>query len=107
MISSVWSSNILLCSLPYERTHSAYDGVREVSCSDQAVDLASRPSDCPNYEWVDPRILHIPTCFRGSSALDGFLYKMSILKLDFPSDVVAADSLNHTDWVCHGQENAS
>jgi len=34
------------------------------------------------------------------------MFKDSILKLDSPSNVVAADSCNHTDQVCHGHENA-
>jgi len=57
-----------------------------------------RRSHCyPDYEWVDPRVLDIPTCFRGPSALDGFLSKVYILKPDSPSDAVVVGSFNHTD----------
>jgi len=36
-----------------------------------------------------------------------FLCKLSILKPDFPSDVVTINNCNHTDWVCHGRENGA
>jgi len=102
MTSLDGSFRILLSSSPSECTHSTFGGVRDVSGLDQAVDLASRPFDGSNYEWVDPRVLDIPTYFRGPYALDNILSKVSILKLDSPSDVVAANSCNHTDQVCHG-----
>ena len=79
--------------------------MRDVSGLEQAVDLASRPFDDPNYEWVDPYVLHIPTCFRGPIALNGFLSEVSILKHDAPSDAVVDDSCNHIVQVCHGLKN--
>jgi len=87
------------CSSSSERTHSEPNEVRDVGNSDQEVDLVSRPPCYPNYEWVDPRVIDIPTFFRGSSALDGSLYKILVLKLDCLSDVVAVDSCNHTDQI--------
>jgi len=59
-----------------------------VSCADQTVDLGSRPSHCPNYEWVDPRVLDVPSCFRDSFILDGFLSIVSILKPDVVEPIV-------------------
>ena len=75
-----------------------------MGCSIQAVDLASRSPCYPNYEWVDRRVLDIPTYFKGLPSLDGFLYKVSMLKANSPLEVVAADSCNHTDQACHGRE---
>jgi len=72
-----------------------------VGCSNQAINLASRLPHYPSYEWVEPRVLDIPTCFMGSFTLDGFLSKVSTLKSNSTSDVVVADSCNHTDWVYH------
>jgi len=76
--------------------------VRDVSCSDPVVNLASWSFDDPNYEWVDPHVLDIPTCFRGPTALDVFLSKVSILKPNAPSNAVVGDSYNNTNRVCHG-----
>jgi len=90
------SSRIILSSESFQHTHSASGGVRDFSGLDQAVDLASRPSDDPNYEWVDPRVLDILTCFKGSTALDDFLFEASILRPDAPLDAVVDDSCNHT-----------
>lgn len=105
MTSSFGFSSLTSCSSSFELIHSKPNEVRDVWCSNQAVDLASRPSCYLNYEWVDPCVLDIPTCFRSSSVLDGFLSKVSILKPDSPSDVVATNSCNHTDQVCHDREN--
>jgi len=35
-----------------------------------------------------------------------FIYKVSILKPDSPSDAVVVDSCNHIDHVCHSREDA-
>jgi len=81
MTSSIRSSNIILSSsASSEHTHFVSNYTRGVVCLEQAIDLASRLSDCPTYEWVDSCILDILTCFRGLYALDGFLSKVIILK---------------------------
>jgi len=41
-------------------TNIASGSARDVSNSDDSK------SDDPSYEWVDPRVLDIPTCFRDS-----------------------------------------
>ena len=64
-------------------------------------------SGCVDYEWVDPCVLDVPTCFRTPTTLDDFLANASILKLDASSDMVVADNCSHSDQVCHGWENAS
>ena len=66
--------------------------------------VASRPLCYPHYDWVDPHIFDIPTCFRGLFALDGFLSKVPTVKPDSPSDAVVANSCNHTDQVYHGKK---
>jgi len=103
MTSSSSSSSLPSCSSSLERTHSYPNEVRDMGCSSHAIDLTTRPSHYPSYEWVDPRILDIPTCFRGSSTLDGFLSKVSMLKPDSPSNMVATYNCNHTDRVCHSR----
>ena len=45
--------------------------------------------------------------FRGSSTIDGFLSKVSMLKPDSPSNVVVANSCDYTNRVCHSQKNGS
>jgi len=65
MSSSTESSIIILNLESSENTHSTSSGMR--NDSDQSVDLAS---DSPDYEWVDPCILNVPTCFRGPTTLD-------------------------------------
>jgi len=72
----VESSRIILNIDSFKHTHSTSAGVRNEL--DHSVDLAS---DSPNYEWVDRRVLDVPTCFRGPTTLDGFLSKVSILNL--------------------------
>jgi len=67
MASLTRSSKVLLSSASSEHTHTTFGGVRDVSGS--VVDLTS---DCPDYEWVDPRVLDVSTCFRGPTALDVF-----------------------------------
>ena len=105
MAFSFGSFHIPSCSSSPERTHSNPNEVKDVGCSSQAVDLASWPPRYPSYEWVDPRILHIRTYFNGLSTLDEFLYNVSMLISDCPSDVVAIDTCNYTDRVCHNREN--
>jgi len=74
-----------------------------MSNSDHSVD---RKLDGPSYEWVDPRVLDIPTYFRGPNDLDKFLSKVSFLKLDSHSDALMVDIYGYTDRVCHRRENA-
>jgi len=69
MSSSVEPYNLILNIESSEPTHITSSGVRDVSGSDHAVNLAS---DCPNYKWVDPRVLDVPICFRAPTALDCF-----------------------------------
>jgi len=97
--SSSGSSSIPSYSSSSKQTHSNPNEVKDVGRSNQAIDLASRLPHCPNYEWVDPCVLDIPTCFRGSFALDGFLSKVSMLKSN-------SNNCNHTDQVSH-RENGS
>jgi len=97
MASSYRSFSLLSSS--FERTHFEPSEVRDVGCSNQAVDLVSRLSFYPNCEWVDSRVLDIPTCFRGLFALDGSLSKVSMLKPDSPLDMVAADRCNYIDRI--------
>ena len=54
-----------------EPTSTASGGAGDVSGLDHAVDPTS---NCSSYEWVDPRILDVATCFRGPNALYGFLF---------------------------------
>jgi len=98
MYSSADLSDSILNIESYELTHTASGGVRDVSGLDHSVDL--RP-DCLSYEWVYPRILDVPTCFRGPNALDKFLSKVSILKPNSPLDALAVDIRGHN------QESAS
>jgi len=93
------------CISSSEQTHSNPNEVRDVGCFRQAIDLTSQLPRYPSYEWVDPRVLDIPTHFRGPSNTYGFLSKVSMLKPDSPSDVIVADSCDYIDQVCHGREN--
>lgn len=90
-----------------ERTHSNPNEVRDIACSSQEVDLASRPPCHSGYEWVDPGVTYISTHFHGSSTIDGFIHRVSILKPDSPSNVIATNSCSHTERVYHGRENGS
>jgi len=105
MASSSKSSRVPSCSFSSEQTHSNPSEARDVGCSSQAVDLVSRQPCYLSYEWVDPRVLDIPTRFRGFSALNEFLSKVSMLKSNSPPDVVAIDNCNHIDRICHGRKN--
>jgi len=53
----------------------------DLSNSDHSVD---RKSDGPSYEWVNPRVLDIPTCFRSPNDLDKILSKVSFLNRILP-----------------------
>jgi len=50
-------------------TRTAFGSARDVNDSDDFK------SDCPSYEWVDQRVLDIPTSFRDSNNLDKYLSK--------------------------------
>jgi len=103
MSSSTNLSNSILNIEPSKLTHTASGGVGDVSGSYHTIDLRL---NCSSYEWVGPRILDIPTCFRGPNDLDNFLSKVSILKPDSPSNAVVADSCGHNSQVCDGRESA-
>jgi len=81
-------------------TRTASGSARDVSDSNNFKSVGS------SYEWVDPHVLDIPTCLRDSNTLDKFLYKVTFLKLDSPSDALMADICGYTDRVCHRRENA-
>jgi len=69
MSSSIESFDIIVNIEYSDPTHSASGKVR--NDSDQSVGVGS---DIPDYEWVDPHILDVATCFRGPTALDGFFF---------------------------------
>jgi len=95
------SSDIVVNIYIFYSTHFAYGGMR--NNYDQVVGVKF---DVPDYEWVDPCVIDVASCFRGLTALDGFFPKVFILKLNSPSDAIVADCYSQSDRVCHGQENA-
>jgi len=99
------SSSIPSCFSSSKQAHANPNEVTDVGCSNKVIDFASWLPHYTSYEWVNPHILDVPTSFKGCSALYGFLSKVSMLKSNYPLDVVATDSCNHTDRVCHGREN--
>jgi len=70
MSSSTDLSNSNLNVESSERTHTTFGSGRDISGWNQTVDPRS---DCASYEWVNPCVLDIPTCFRGPNDLDKFL----------------------------------
>jgi len=68
---------------------------------------ASQSSDGPNYDWVDPSVLRIPSKIKSSDDLDKFLLShKNFLASNFPTEELAVDICGVTDQVCHGRENA-
>jgi len=67
---------------------------------------SSQSLDGPRYDWVDLSMMKIPTKFRDSDSLEQFLSNNSFIKPNSPADAVMANICSHTDWVCHGRENA-
>jgi len=67
MSSLIESSRSIVNLESSEPTHSASGGMK--NNLDHLIDVVS---DIPDYEWVDPRILDVATCFRGPTALNGF-----------------------------------
>jgi len=104
MSSSTSSSNSVVNIESSEVTHTTSSSARDVSNFDHLVD---QRLECPSYEWVDPRVLNIPTNFRDSNSLDKILSKIAFIKPDYPSDAVMADICGYTDRVFHGRENVS
>jgi len=90
----------------YEVTRTASGGARSASSSSSSDRSVDQELDGPSYEWVDPRVLNIPTCFMDSNSLDKLLPKVTFLKPDSPVDTVMADICGYTDCVCHGRDNA-
>jgi len=68
---------------------------------------ASQSSDGPNYDWVDPSVLRIPSKIKSSNDLDEFLSShKNFLAPDCPTEALTVDICGVTDRVCHGRENA-
>jgi len=78
----------------------------ESSSTHTASGSASRLSDDPSYDWVDPVVLKIPTRLTDSDKLDVLLPENSFLALHCPSGAIMADICGVTDRVCHDWENA-
>jgi len=88
MSSSTNSSYSVINVESSEVTRTTSGSAENVSNSNHSV---NRRSEGPSYEWVDPRVLNIPTCFRDSNNLDKFLSKVAFLKPDSPSDALMID----------------
>jgi len=102
MSSSTDPSDSILNVESSELTRITSSGAIDMSGSDHTVDPKS---DCLSYDWVDPWVLDVPTCYRGPNDWDKFLSKVSIFKPDSPLDAVVAESYGHTDRVWHGWES--
>jgi len=100
MSSFVDSSNNMVTIESFEVARTTSGSTRETSNLDRSILEGS------SYEWVDPRVLKIPTSFRDFDILDKFLSKVSFIKSDAPSYTLMADICGYSDQVCHGRENA-
>jgi len=78
------SSNSVVHIESSDVTCTASGSARDVS------DFDNSKSDGPSYEWVDPCVLDIPTCFWDSNNLVKFFSKVAFLKLNSPSDMLMA-----------------
>jgi len=103
MSSSTNSSDSFINVESFEVSHTTSGSAGDVSNSDHLVDRRSKGL---SYEWVDPRVLNITTCFRDYNNINKFLSKVAFLKSDSPSDALMVDICGYTDRVCHGRENA-
>ena len=72
-----------------------------------AFGSASQSLEDPNYDWVDPSVLKIPTKIRSADDLDEFFsVNKNILESDCPTEALAVDVYDVTDRVCYDRENA-
>jgi len=82
-ITVLSSEHFILSPLGFSINRGAYERICcFIFCAQECVERDS------SYKWVDPHVLNVPTCFRGLTALDDFLSKVSILKPDSPSDAM-------------------
>jgi len=94
-MSSYESLPSLSSSTPSERTLTIPSEVRrDIVGSSRVVDLTSRLPRHSGYEWVDPRLTEQITQFQDLS-------RVSMLKPNFPQDVITTDSCRPFEHVCH------